>query len=333
MKTNMRAAVLHGVGDLRIETIPVPVCRQDEVLLRVRRCGVCGSDIPRVFIRGTYHFPTVPGHEFSGEVVADPSGELLGKRVCVFPLLPCRSCAACRREDYALCEQYDYYGSRRDGAWAEYVAVKKWNLIPIPDGISFDEAAMCEPCAVAVHGVRRAGIREKDRVLILGAGPIGLLLAQTARVFGASEVFLSDLDPAKAAFAQKLGFSIYDGTENFADVAIEGTGASSAWESCLAGVRRGGTVLCLGNPSREMTLSQGGYWHILRKELTVKGTWNSQYGSKQNDWHDAIRLMAEGRLQTRPLITHTVCLEELPQMLERIRDHREFTVKAMLALD
>ena len=174
----MNAAVLHAVGDLRYETVPMPEVGEDEVLLKIRACGVCGSDIPRVYTKGTYHFPTIPGHEFAGEIVASNDPALLGRRAAVFPLLPCHKCPPCKVGEFANCHNYDYYGSRRDGAFAEYLAVKKANLILAPDTLSYDCAAMCEPGAVARAAVRRMNVELGDLVVIYGAGPIGLIAAQ-----------------------------------------------------------------------------------------------------------------------------------------------------------
>jgi len=120
----MKSANLHAIGDLRYEEVKVPVCKEDEVFVKIKNCGICGSDIGRVLDHGTYHFPTIPGHEFSGQVIYDPEGNLEGKRVAIFPLLPCFSCDMCKEERYAQCRDYDYYGSRRNGAFAEYIAVR-----------------------------------------------------------------------------------------------------------------------------------------------------------------------------------------------------------------
>ena len=134
----MKALNLHAVGDLRYEEVPDPVREKGEVLMKVRACGICGSDIPRIFKKGTYHFPTIPGHEFAGEIVDADNKELIGKRAAVFPLIPCRQCAACETGNYAQCSHYDYYGSRRDGGFAEYIAVKEWNLVFFDDSLSFE---------------------------------------------------------------------------------------------------------------------------------------------------------------------------------------------------
>ena len=177
----MKARVLRAVGNLEYCDYPMPEVKSDEVLFRVRACGICGSDIPRIFVNGTYHFPTIPGHEFSGEVVGAGSEkyqDLVGMRATVFPLIPCKTCENCNNGDYEMCKSYDYLGSRSDGAFAEYVRVPVWNLVPIPDALSFEEAAMTEPCAVALHALRRAQIEVGDNVVIFGPGTIGMLIAQ-----------------------------------------------------------------------------------------------------------------------------------------------------------
>ena len=136
----MRAYELHGVNDLRREDIEKPEIPSGWVLVQVKASGICSSDIPRIFTNGTYHFPTIPGHEFSGVVAAYGEGvpeERVGKRVGIFPLIPCRTCPQCRQKKYEMCEHYDYLGSRRDGGFAEYVAVPDWNLLELPENVSF----------------------------------------------------------------------------------------------------------------------------------------------------------------------------------------------------
>ena len=196
MKT-MKCANLHAIGDLRYEEIPVPACGDDEVLVAVKSCGVCGSDIPRVYTKGTYSFPTVIGHEFSGKVVYDPENAYVGKKVAVFPLLPCFRCDSCAAGSYATCRDYDYYGSRRNGGMSEYIAVKRWNLLSVPDNVSYEEAAMCEPVSVARHAVCKLNVKPGDRLLITGAGPIGILAGQWAKKYGAEKVYYIDIDPRK----------------------------------------------------------------------------------------------------------------------------------------
>jgi L-iditol 2-dehydrogenase len=346
----MKACVLHGVADFRCEETPKPSPRPGEVLVEVEACGVCGSDIPRVFSKGAYRFPTIPGHEFSGVVAAaGPDGagaSLVGRPVTVFPLIPCRKCPACEAGAFAQCADYDYLGSRSDGAFAEYVRVPEWNLVPLPDGVAFEEAAMTEPCAVALHAVRQAGIQPGDTALVMGAGPIGLMVAMWARIGGAGNVLLADVDDAKLEFAQRLGFDrtfnparsgsvaawVQDTAPLGADVAIDAAGSAPAVEACLDSARTFGRIVLLGNPPGDMSLSQDAYWAILRKELHIRGTWNSTRAQlRANDWQTSLDFIAARRLALEELITHRVTLEELPETLAMMRDKKTFFNKVMFA--
>lgn len=343
----MKALVLHAVGDLRYEDVPDPSPEPGEVLLKVRASGVCGSDIARVFEKGTYHFPTIPGHEFAGEVIGVGSTDdsaLIGTRAAVFPMLPCRKCTACEVGEYAQCENYDYYGSRRDGGFAEYIAVKKWNLAPIPDNVSYEEAAMCEPCAVAVHALSQVGLTLGDTVAIYGSGTIGLLLAKFSLIWGAGRVILADIDKRKLSAANRFGFpdtvdaggcdapeAVRDLTNGRgADVVIEGTGSSAALENCFKSAKTFGRVVLMGNPLRDMSVGQKGYWEILRKQLTVKGTWNSGFSGASNDWTKAISLMP--RLGLGAMITHRFPLRIGAMAVDTLRGRDELSLKVMYVM-
>lgn len=332
MKKINFCANLYAVGDLRYEKCDFPTAIDDEVIVKIRACGVCGSDLSRVYTSGTYHFPTVIGHEFSGEVCLDKRGELTGRRVAVFPLLPCFSCESCREGNYATCRNYDYYGSRRDGGMSEYLAVKRFNLIPMPEGISFEEGAMCEPASVARHAVLKLDIKKGDTLLISGAGPIGIIAGEWARAFGADKIYYLDIDENKLAIAEKLGFHRYtEGT--LVDCVLEGTGASSAWEAVLAAAKPFGRAVLMGNPAKEMTLTQKGYWHILRKELTLLGTWNSSFSEKQNDWQASLDAMQSGIIDVKPLITHTFPLSRVNDAFEMMKSRKELYQKVMLCMN
>jgi len=342
----MKAAVLHAIGDLRTEEIAKPVPGPGEVLIRIGACGVCGSDIPRVFTKGTYSFPTVPGHEFAGRIEAAGEGadpKLVGRKAAVFPLIPCFECPSCEIGEYAQCENYDYMGSRRDGAFAEYICAPVWNVLPAPDHLTYEELAMTEPAAVAVHALRQAGIDIGDKVFISGAGPIGIMLATWAKAWGASKIILSDIDPQKLAFANRLGFAdtvnareedaaeaVRRITGRGADVVIEGAGSAASWETCLRAARTSGRVVLMGNPAGDMKLSQNGYWEILRKQLTLKGTWNSAYADlPKNEWKLVLESMASGLIDLKPLTTHRVSLDELTEAMVMMRDRSAFYNKVM----
>ncbi len=342
----MQACVLHAIGDLRHEEVDDPRPRAGEVLLRVGACGVCGSDIPRVFTKGTYRFPTIPGHELAGTVTEagpDVDPGLVGRQAAVFPLIPCRKCSMCEIGEYAQCTDYDYLGSRCDGGFAEFVRVPAWNLLFLPEGVSVEDGAMTEPAAVAVHALRQAGIDVGDRLLILGAGPIGLMVGMWAKAWGAGKVLLVDIDPEKLEFARKLGFEhvcnpqeddlaawVQDLTGVGADLVIEASGSSVALEQSMLTAKVFGNVVLMGNPEGNMSLSQQAYWAILRKQLKLHGTWNSSYSPiSRSEWQLTLDFMASGKLDVKPLITHRVGLDTLFDRLVAIRDRTEFSSKVL----
>lgn len=347
----MKACVLHQIGDLRFEEVKDPSLKPGEALVKIRASGICGSDVQRVWEKGTYSFPTIPGHEFAGEIIdtADVADKhLIGKRAAVFPLLPCFHCEACQIGEYAQCSSYSYFGSRCDGGFAEYISVPVWNLVIVPDSLSYEEAAMAEPAAVAVHALRQAGMTVGDNVAIFGAGPIGLMLASWAKLWGADKTILIDIDKTKIAFARNAGFEdVIDSAEEDAaesvmrltggrgaDVAVEGTGVSSVLEQCLKCSRIFGKVVAMGNPVREMILSQKAYWELLRKQLKICGTWNSSYnGLPRNDWELSIRYMSQGKLKVSSFITHKIPLSGCPEALKMMRDKLEFYNKVMIVID
>lgn len=324
----MKGLNLWAPGDLRLEELPIPACGEDEVLVKIRACGICGSDIDRILKKGTYHFPTVPGHEFAGEVVSDPTGEWTGKRVTVFPLLPCFSCDCCREGKYAQCKNYDYYGSRRDGGMEDYLAVKKFNLLELPENVSFEEAAMTEPISVALHAVNKLDPRAGETVLINGAGPIGLVAGEWAVSRGASVVF-NEIDPLKVEFLKKRGASLFTPGQTV-DCALEGTGAGPALAAAIDAVKPAGRIVLMGNPSRDVTLEAKVYQNILRKELRLLGTWNSSYSDKENDWKETLRAVSAGKIHPAELISHRIGYEKVLETLAAMRDRSEFFCKVMV---
>ena len=346
----MNALVLHAVGDARFERVPKPAVTPGEVLLRVAFCGVCGSDIPRTFVKGTYHFPTICGHELAGtvEAVGDGVGEYKpGDRVVVFPLLWCGKCASCELGNYVQCSDYDYYGSRRDGGFAEYVSVPPKNLVPVPEGLSMEAASMTEPAAVALHALKRAGgAFVGESVVVFGAGPIGLTVAQWARVMGARQVIVFDLIPEKLAMARKLGFELaFDArqcepvekvdqlTGGFgAEVCVEGAGVPVTLKGAIAAAGNGGRVVILGNPSADVTLPARLISQAMRRELDILGTWNSAFSAAGNndDWRAVLDAAATGAIDLDRLVSHRVRLEEAFEALVMIRDRGEFFSKVLI---
>lgn len=319
----MKALVLSEKGKLLLKEVETPAISPGEVLLRVKACGVCGSDLPRIFGDIAYFYPLIPGHEFAGEVV-EVGGKVdkswLGKRVTVYPLIPCRKCAFCEAGFYELCENYDYLGSRRHGAFAEYVAVPVENLVSLPEDVSFVEGAMTEPAAVTFHALRRVDFCLGEQVVVFGLGPIGLLAGIWSRISGARFLWGVDIDERKFSLAKEIGFDAtlhptFLSRIEAPGVVIEASGNEKAFLAGLALVRKRGKVLLLGNQEKEVMLAPKEWSHIMRKELILLGSWNSRFSRFDSDWEKVLRFEAEKRVSFGPLVSHRVSLEEAPSML------------------
>ena len=332
MRKKVKSANLYAINDLRYEDTYLGECSDDEVIVEVKSCGICGSDVSRVYTKGTYHFPTIIGHEFSGKVIYDPECEITGKKVVVFPLLPCFKCKSCEVGNYATCKNYDYYGSRRNGGMTEYIAVKRWNVLIMPENLSYDEGAMCEPVSVARHAVLKLDIKSEENVFISGAGPIGLIAGQWAKILGAKQVYYIDIDDQKIEFAKKLGFLEYN-EDILIDCAIEGTGNSNALQKCLEVIKPHGRMVLMGNPADNICLTQDAYWHILRKELKISGTWNSTYKNSNDDWVESLNAMSNGKIDVKILITHKYPLSECNSAFEMMKNRTEFFNKVILNMN
>ena len=316
---------------VRLEPSQKPQPTDTEVTLRVKACGICGSDIPRVFMGKSYFYPIVLGHEFAGVVEDSKKPELIGKRACVFPILPCGKCEFCTNEHWANCVQYDYYGSRRDGGMQDYLLVKEENLIFLPDSVSDAAASMIEPTAVCLHAVKKLHITPDTVVTVYGAGTIGLLSAMWARAFGAKRVCVFDVDRARLDFAMSLGFE--ESRDETPDVVIEASGAPAAVNAALEKIRAFGELVLVGNAERDVTLSQANYSKLLRKQLTLHGSWNADRSKNADDWKDSIDAIAAGKIDPERLITHRFALADGERAFALIGERKTFYNKITLVTD
>lgn len=329
--------MLHGIADLRYEEVPVPVCPPGWGIVKVKAAGICSSDIPRIMTKGTYRFPTIPGHEFAGmvESVADQKDfRLVGKKVGVFPLIPCMNCTQCIKGQYEMCSHYDYLGSRRDGGFAEYAAVPVWNMTELPDSIPYTAAAMLEPLSVALHAVKRAGELKNRTVSVIGTGMIGIAAAIWAERRGCRSVSVIGRNEDKRRFVRRFpgieyvnaAKGIYPDTE----VVIEAVGTSAAIVEAISRVLPGGTVVLVGNPDGDIGLPQDVYWQIQRKQIHLSGTWNSSFGNEpDSDWKEAVEKLGEQSLDVTSLITQKYGQTRLKDGLELMARHREPYCKVM----
>jgi L-iditol 2-dehydrogenase len=302
----MKAWVLHGINDLRFENVPKPVPKDNEVLVKVQCVGVCSSDISRVYLTGAYHYPIILGHEFCGTTEN-------GRRVGVFPLLPCHICESCKAGHYEICSNYGYIGSRQDGAFAEYATVPDWNLIELPDDLPFEQAALLEPAAVALHAVNRLDLRNVQSAAVVGDGAIGKLAAKWLSIYGIAFCVLGRGDKSPP---------------DSRDACIEAVGSADALRRCIELTKPGGQIVLVGNPVLDFNIDRMLYWQILRKQITVKGSWNSRYPS---DWTKT--LDNAGALHLDDFISHRYKFCELGKAFEMMRDKRERHGKVIVSLD
>lgn len=342
----MKAAVLYGPGDLRIEERPQPKPGPGEALVQVTASGVCNSDLHRVRVAEAPRLPLVIGHEFAGKVVArgEDSRAEVGARVAVYPLLPCGACPSCRRRLFECCSDYSYYGSRRDGGLAEFTAVRSENLVPLPDGVSDSEAAMSEPAAVALHALNRAGLRKGECLAVLGAGPMGLLAAQIARARGAHDVILLDVAEEPLEFARSFGFAktarsdaadVGRRVKDLAgaggpEVVLEAAGAAAAYRLALELAAPAARVVFMGNISGDLLLPQKLTSSILRKQLQIFGSWNSSLVNPENEWAAVHAMIARREVLPEKLISHRLRLEEIPGAIRWMQERREVFRKVMV---
>mgnify|MGYP003314603762 CR=1 FL=1 len=333
----MKAYVLYGIDDLRYVDVEMPNCPEGWAFVRVKAAGICSSDIARVFTKGTYHFPTVPGHEFAGiveKVGSEHDRRYIGKHVGVFPLIPCRECIQCQDKHYEMCAHYDYLGSRRDGGFAEYVTVPIWNLLIVDENLPFTSVAMLEPLSVALHAMKQCMTLSQKTVGIIGTGMIGICAAQWAKLLGASEVTVVGRNESKRGIVENCGIDyIVPGTKDGIgryDVVLEAVGTPEAIEHAIYSTKPGGELILMGNPSGDIKLMQNAYWYILRKQLRVYGTWNSVYdGINQSDWTEVVDAMSSNKINISTLISHVFSQEDLMKGLQIMRNHKESYCKIM----
>ncbi len=316
LPATMRANILKSQGHMATETLPLPKLDADQVLVQVAAVGVCGSDV-HYYDHGrigpyVVDHPLILGHELSGRIAAvgstvDPSR--IGKRVAVEPQRPCRTCKQCKAGRYNLCPDIEFYATPPiDGAFAEYVTIQSDFAYDIPDNVSDEAAALIEPLSVGLWACERAEIRPGSRVLIAGAGPIGIIAAQAARAYGATEIYISDIAEDRLAFALENGATHAlnartDTVEGLdVDAFIDASGAPQAVRSGIKAVGPAGRVILVGLGADDVELPVS---FIQNREIWLSGVFRYT-----NTWPLAIELLAEGKVDLDILVTGKFALAE-----------------------
>jgi L-iditol 2-dehydrogenase len=337
----MKAAVWHGGKHVRIEEVPDPEVNTDEVLVRVKSAGICGSDAHAFEGKSKRRVPPlILGHEFSG-VVADVGTGVLGfqngDRVVVEPIISCGACERCSNGRTNICLEIRFIGLHVPGAFAEYVAVPARKCYKLPDSVSFDEAALVEPLSVATHAVNMTPTKVGDNLLVIGSGVVGLMILQVARLGISGSIFVSDLIDYKLDLAKRLGANaiIHSGREDVSkrvreltkgrgvDAVIEAVGVQDTLQQALTLVKKGGQVTITGLLEQ---MIQVDIMKLVTNEITMRGG----YCYTSAEFKTSLDLVATGTVQLKPLITHSFPLENIADAVDLLTEGKEQHIKILL---
>ena len=340
----MLQEVMTAPKQITFREIPVPEPGDDQVLVKIMKIGVCGSDI-HVY-HGTHPFTSYPvtqGHEVSAKVVswgANVSGFSEGQRVTIEPQVYCGKCYPCTHGKYNLCEELKVMGFQTTGTASEYFAVDASKVTPLPEGMTFNEGAMIEPLAVTVHAAKRFPELEGSKVVVLGAGPIGILLAQSCKALGAAQVMVTDVSDYRLELAKKCGADFVYNTLNkdFGEAMIESFGPDKAdviydcagnditMGQAIKYARKGSTIILVAVFGKMATVDLA----VLNDhELDL----NTTMMYRHEDYVDAIRLVGEGKIQLKPLMSKHFAFKDYLQAYQYIDDNRETTMKVLIDVD
>lgn len=334
----MKAVILTGPDQFAPGTIEKPVPGPGDLILRMQATAICGTDIR--ILEGKKNkgvrYPSVIGHEISGvicEVGSEVKGFDIGDRVSVANVIPCGNCTSCLSGRENACINRKALGYEFDGGFAEYVlipsiAVQSGNIVKLPEHVSFEEGALIEPLSCCIRGLKNAGIRFGDIVLVVGAGPIGLMHLQLAKIAGAFKTIISEPNPSRLEIAKKLGADVFinPANENLkdivmretnglgADVVILAIGIPSMINNCIKLCKRGGTVnLFAGFSGTGESVVEANLIHY--NEINVNGSTAYQ----RTDYYEAARMVAAGRINLKELVTHKFSIDEFQQAYEVVK--------------
>lgn len=341
----MKVAVLKGPRRIVVEERPVPEVKPGQALVCIKATGICGSDlhgfqglIPKRRVPGL-----VMGHEAAGKVAGvgpEVTKVKVGDRVAIDPQLPCCRCEQCLKGWYHICDHLKFIGSsmrgKLDGSFCEYMTVPERNLHLLPPKVSFEEAAMIEPLSNAIHAVDRARPNIGDEVAVVGAGTMGLLLLQVAKVAGASRVFVTDVSASRLELAKTLGADICINVKKHdpvgiilqethgrgVDIAIEAVGFKTTYQQCVGMVKKRGTVVALGIFDE---LVEFPMIKVIFSELDIVGSTGFMWECDRG-----LALLASGRIAVKPLITHQFPLEQVQSAFEALENQERNPIKVML---
>lgn len=339
----MQQAIMIAPGQIQFRDVPVPEVQPDQIKVKMKRIGVCGSDIHVYHGKHPYtSYPVVQGHEVSAEVVevgSQVTNVSVGDKVTIQPQVVCGKCYPCTHGRYNVCEELKVMGFQTTGIASEYFVTDAKKAVKLPDDMSWDHGAMIEPLAVAVHAVRLAGDMTGKKAVVLGGGPIGNLVAQTIKAMGAEDVLLSELSQYRLETARKCGIKAVDVKKqdlleaietNFgkdrADYIFECVGISETMNQAIQYARKGSTIVVVGVFSDFGNINMG---LVQDHELTLKGS--AMY--REEDYIKAIELVNKGLIEFDALITHHVPFQEYKRAYEIIDEQKDKAMKVIIDMD
>lgn len=334
----MKALRLYGVRDIRYEDAPDPVIeKDDDVIIKVKAVGICGSDISRYRNLGPYVKGMVWGHEFSGEVAEVGKGckrIAVGDRVVGCPNMVCHKCKYCLSGHPSRCENLNTIGALVPGAYAEYIKLPELNLIKMVPGMTFEEGALTEPATVAIHGLYQSNIQMGYTVAVVGCGNIGLMAIEWAKAFGAKTVYAMDVNDKQLEKAKSFGADVtinthdvdfYEAIHKYCDgvdLAIESAGNPFTAARVLGLPHKGGEVVYCGIPYGDVPVPRFYFEKIMRSELQIHGSWctvSAPYPGKE--WENAVDYIGNHKVHVTQMITHQRNMSEGPAIFEQIMEN------------
>ncbi len=305
--------------DSRIINIDEPIINDGQSLLNVKAVGICQSDIARVFNQSAYYYPIILGHEFSGVLEN-------GDKATIFPIIPCMECDECKRENYAQCKNYSYYGSRQSGGMQERIAINNWNIIR-NNNLDFDELAVIEPSAVAMNACKKVS-EDAETILINGCGFIALVAAQIL-LYNGKKVYIRNRNKEKLKYSLD-NFNLIEYNNQSIDCVIDFVSRTESINFIIDHIKSHGTIIAVGNPTSDIIIEKANYSKILRKELIIKGIWNS----KKEDWYDIMKIIENKNVDIKKLITHKYEYTDFKTAFEKIKNNQinfnELIIKSII---
>jgi L-iditol 2-dehydrogenase len=337
----MKQQIMTSPGEIKFIDIPILKLKENEVLIKIMRIGVCGSDIHVYHGKHPYtSYPVTQGHEVSGKIEKIGSkvqGFKLGDKVTIQPQVVCGHCYPCTHENYHICDDLKVMGFQTTGTASEFFTVDFEKVIKLPDDISYEEGAMIEPCAVAVHAVLKGGDVKDLNIIVLGAGPIGNLVAQSAKALGANLVMITDISDFRLEVAKEVGIDFTvnptkaDLSEeiikvfgpNKADLIIECVGANETINDAIENARKGTDIIVVGVFGDKPTINLG---FVQDRELKVIG--NMMY--QTDDYIKAIELVSSKKINLEPLMTTHFPFEDYNKAYKFIEDKKDKVMKVFI---